>query len=66
MWLRVFLLAVGALIVGLVAAVFVSKSRLDRENARLVDELLADAGPDLLLDDLSDPTAILSLLGQPR
>ena len=46
MWLKTFLIALGAIVVGLVAAVLVSKSRLDRENARLVDELLADAGPE--------------------
>ena len=46
MWLKTFLIALGAFFVGLVATLFISKSRLDRENARLVDELLADAGPE--------------------
>ena len=46
MWLKTFLIALGAFLVGLVAALFISKTRLDRENARLVDELLADAGPE--------------------
>ena len=44
MWLKAFLIALGAFAVGLVATVLVSKSHLDRENARQVDELLAHSG----------------------
>lgn len=45
MWLKVFLMAVGVIIVGLVGAVLIGRSRLDRANARLVAELLAIASP---------------------
>ena len=43
MWLKVFLMVLGIVIVVLVGAVLVNKSRLDKANTKLVDELLADA-----------------------
>jgi len=43
MWLKVLLLGLGAIIVGLVGVVLISKFRLDRANAKLVDDLLAEA-----------------------
>lgn len=46
LWLKVFLIAIGAVIVGLVDAVLVTTARLDRANARLVAELLAIASPE--------------------
>jgi hypothetical protein len=45
MWLKVFLLGLGAIIIGLVGVALISRFRLDRANAKLVDELLADANP---------------------
>jgi hypothetical protein len=46
MWLKVLSIAIGVVIAGLVAAVLISRSRLDRANARLVAELLAIASPE--------------------
>ena len=46
MWLKVSLIGIGLSIVGLVGAVLISRSRLDRENARLVGELHAIASPE--------------------
>jgi hypothetical protein len=58
MWLKVFLLGLGAIFVGLVGVALISKFRLDRANARLVDDLLADAnlGSDRVFrkDDLQE------------
>ena len=47
MWIKVFLIAVGAFFVDLVATIVISKSRLDSENAKLVNELLADTSQSL-------------------
>jgi len=46
MWIKVFSIAIGVTVVGLVCAVLVSTSRLNRANARLVAELLTVTSPE--------------------
>jgi hypothetical protein len=46
MWLRIFLFVTGLGIVGLIGIFIFNQVRLNRANAKLVEELLAEASPD--------------------